>query len=434
MLKKLIKWSIATLLLLIALFFMLNQFDEKLQPEAELLLKPRQTQIPPEKNAYFSLIGLAAPSGVSAASWGLKISQSNASQDKQPAAAKPLCDLEEHHCLRIARQYPQQLQDALLKQQELTARYLSARQLPQFVEDGINPYPNFSAAFRAQTLRHAQIGLWAAAGQMDAVWAELAEDMAFQRRNLAGAQTLIGKMVSLSALQRDYVLLADLVHEQPDARASALLTPLTPAEQDMLPAIQHEFRLASNDLRAFKYDLMREESGQTASWMDFIRAPLMEHLLLRNATINRVYQLEQADEALARALPTDFAHKRAEAQALTARFAVVNWRNVYNPVGKWLIDYGRADYHRYIRRPVELDAFLRLLTLQQQIISLDISANDIPHFLASSATELHDPFTGQAVAWDAVHRELFIATDNSPLQYLRFGKNRQRIALPLSVK
>ena len=432
MLKKITLWSIATLLLLIALFFMLNQIDEKLQPEAEKLLQPRQIQVPPEKNAYFSLIGLSAPSGENAAAWGMKISQSNVPQDKQSKAAKPLCDLEEHHCLRIANQYPKQLQHALLQQQELTNRYLSARQLPQFAESGDNPYPDFSAAFRAQTLRHAQVGLWVAEGKMDAVWVELAEDMAFQRRNLAGAQTLIGKMVSLSALQRDYVLLADLMRTQPNARVSTLLAPLTLAERDMLPAIQHEFRLSAASLRAFKY--VPEEWGHAASWIDFIRAPLMKNLLLRNASINRIYQLEQADESVAQASPQNLAQKRAEAQALMTQLAKINWRNFYNPVGKWLIDLNRADYHRYIRRPWELNAFMRLLTLQQQIIEQNISANDIPQFLARSTVELHDPFTEKAVAWDAAQHELFIATDNSPLQYLRFGKNRQRIALPLSVK
>lgn len=441
------KWFVAALLLLVALFFIVNHIDETLQPNAEQLLQPQLVQIPPENNAYFTLIGLSAPSGVSAAEWGMKIAQTNTLHDGTPPVIPPsssplVCDFEDHHCLRLAKQNPAQLQQALIAQAELVTRFVAARQYPQFAESSgkqsIDPFPNFSAAFRAQTLRHAQIGIWVEAGNMDAVMTELAEDMAFQRRCIAGAQTLIGKMVTLAALQRDYVMLADLVREKPSEMAAyktqvrALLTPLSPVEHDMLPAIRHEFRMLSNSLRSFKYDLLREEWGQPAVWIDTIRAPLMENLLLRNASINRLYQFEQADEALARALPLHFAQKQAEAQALAMQLSDVDWRYLYNPVGKWLVDLSRADYHRYIIRPFELNAFIQLLALQQQITEQNIADADIAQFLTSKVATSPNPFTGQAVGWDASRRELFIPTEGSPIQYKRYGKNRQRIALPLA--
>lgn len=443
-LTKVAKWIIAALLLLVAVFFIVNHLDETLQPNAEQLLQPQLVQIPPESNAYFTLIGLSAPSGVSAAEWGMKISQGNKVHTPPALSNDSVCDLEEHHCLRLAKQHPEQLQQALIAQAELATRYVAARQFPQFAESSgkqnLDPFPNFSAAFRAQALRHAQIGLWVEAGNIDAVMTELTEDMAFQRRCLAGAQTLIGKMVTLAALQRDYVLLADLVREKPaemvaqQTRVRALLTPINTAERDMLPAIRHEFRMLSNALRSFKYDLLREEWGQPAVWIDAIRAPLMENLLLRNASINRLYQLEQADEALAQAAPQSFALKQAEAQALMIQLSEVDWRYFYNPVGKWLVDLSRADYHRYILRPLELDAFIRLLTLQQQVTAQNITDADIPQFLTSKVATLPNPFNGQAVGWDATRRELYIPTEASPLQYKRYGKNRQRIALPLARK
>ncbi len=147
-----------------------------------------------------------------------------------------------------------------------------------------------------------------------------------------------------------------------------------------------------------------------------------------------MYQLEQADEALARTLPQNFARKQAEVHALSMQLSEVNWRYLYNPVGKWLIDLSRMDYHRYIRRPLELDALIRLMTLQQQIMVLGIADADMPKFLASHLASLPNPFSGQAVGWDGERRELYIQTDDSPIQYLRFGKNRQRIALPLTRK
>ncbi|MDD4964116.1 MAG: hypothetical protein PHI11_09400 [Gallionella sp.] len=439
-----IKWIVATLVLLTILFFILNHIDESLQPDAEKLLHPSLLEVPPEKNAYFTLIGLTAPSGVNAAEWGLKTSQAHRLYTPPILSNDPVCDLEAQHCLRLANQHPEQLQQALAAQPELVARYIAARQFPQFSEStgkqSIDPYPNFSAAFRAQTLRHAQIALWVEAGKMDAVLAELTEDMAFQRRCLTGAQTLIGKMVTLAALQRDYVLLADLMRAKPSemaaqqAKVHALLIPLTATERDMLPAIRHEFRMLSAALRSFKYESLREEWAQAAVWIDTIRAPLMENLLLRNASINRLYQLEQADEALARALPQHFAQKQAEARALSIQLSDVDWRYIYNPVGKWLVELSRVDYHRYIRRPHELDAFIRLMILQQQITDMNITEANLPAFLNNSAPELHNPFNGQPVSWDADRHELFIELAGGALQYKRYGKNRQRIALPLAIK
>lgn len=432
---KIIRWLAVSLVLGIAAFFLCNQFDETLQPDAAALLQPPVSSVDPQHNAYFTLIGLSASSGVDATAWGQKIAKLTRTEPLVlMPLPKPVCDLDTHHCLRLARQQPDVLQQALLNQQLLQTRYLTARQFTQFEEvvgqAATDPLPNFSAAFRAQTLRHAQIGLWVEAGNIPAVLDELAADMAFQRQCLAGAKTLIGKMVSLAALLRDYTLLADLMREHlltgHTVRVMALLQPLTAAERNMLPAIQHEFRVFVGALRGFRYDFVRSELGYSVHTFDALLNPLADSLLLPNATINRLYRLEQADEALAMATPAHFAQAYSAAQDLMMQFSESRWDRLYNPVGKILIDIGRADYHRYIHRPLEANAFIYLLNLHWQILEQKIPDAAIPAFLAAH------PFEGKAVLWDAPRHELFIATpQNSAIQYARFGKGHQRIAVPL---
>lgn len=433
---KIIKWLAISLVLCIAAFLLLNQFDETLQPGAAALLQPTASLVDPQHNAYFTLIGLSAPSGVDATTWGLKVAKlTHLEPLAQSPLSKPICDLDAQHCLRLAKQQPDLLQKALLDQQLLQTRYLTARQFAQFEESvwqtATDPLPNFSAAFRAQTLRHAQIGLWVEAGNVSAVLDELAADIAFQRLRLAGSKTLIGKMVSLAALLRDYTLLADLMREKPALLAghsthiTALLQPLTATERTMLPAVQHEFRVFAGAVRSFRYDFMRSELGYSAHTFDALLNPLADSLLQPNATINRLYRLEQTDEALAMATPAQFAQAHSATQDLVMQFSESRWDRFYNPVGKILIDIGRADYHRYLHRPLEINAFIYLLSLHQQILDQKIPDTAIPAFLAAH------PFEGKAVAWDAPRHELFIPTENSAMQYARFGKGHHRIAVPL---
>jgi hypothetical protein len=437
---KTIKWLVFSLVLCVVALFLINQFDETLKPEVSVLLQSPPSRVLSAQNAYFALIGLSAPSGVSPADWGQKLSQTPALHNQSAVStAKPICDLEAHHCLRLARQQAALLQKALLEHQTLHARYLSARQLPLFEEisgKSINdPLPNFSTMLRAQMLCHAQIALWIEDKKITEALTELQRDITFQRRSLAGSQTLIGKMVALAALQRDYVLLADLMREQPSLMAGqgvqvrALLQPLTENEQSLLPAVRHEFRMSVGLIQHFHFRDVQADLGRTPTWFDAVRAPVIEHFLLPNASINQLYQLEQADELLAHAASGDFQRIFDQSIAVTNQLAEQHWRDVYNPVGKWLIALSRGDYSRYLRRPLEMNAFVHLLTLQQDIIDQHISDKAIPAFLA--AHSLRNPFDGQAVEWDAPRHELFIRIDATAIQYKRFGKGHQRISVPL---
>lgn len=429
---KIIKWLVLLLVCSIASFFLLNQFDQTLQPGAAALLRTFPSQVPTQQNAYFTLIGLRAPSNVSPSEWGLKLAN-NAVTETAAETDKVVCDLEKQHCLRLARVSPEILRAALARESLLQSRYLAARQFSDFEEVlESDMMPNFSAAFRAQALRHAQIALWLEAGKIAPLVVELQADMAFQRRSLRGARSLIGKMVLLSALQRDYVLLADLLRAHPErmatqqAQVMAMLQPLAVDEQAMLPVVRSEFRALAGLINALHHRAFPAELTAAPSWL----ATLQGYVFLPKATINRLYRFEQADERLARVPPAQFFTTQQQVAAAQADLGQRTWRDIYNPLGREVIALARVDYQQYLRRPWELNVFIRLLQLQQQLTNRHIPDAEIATFLAQNA--LRNPFDDGAIGWDVQRRELFVELDHAAIQQQRFGYGRGRIALPLN--
>ena len=429
---KIIKWLALLLVCSIASFFLLNQFDQPLQTGAAALLRPIPRQIPDQQNAYFTLIGLNAPSNINAAEWGMKLVQ-NQVTETSPETDKVVCDFEKQHCLRLARQSPERLRAALAREQLLQSRYLAARQYSGYAEVlETDVLPNFSAAFRAQALRHAQIALWLETGQIAPLVAELQADMAFQRRGLRGARSLIGKMVLLSALQRDYVLLADLLRAHPErmttqrAQVAAMLQPLAAEEQDMLPVVRAEFRALAGMVSSLRHHSFPAELDVAPSWLGALKG----YVFLPKATINRLYGFEQTDETLARVPAQQFSATQQQMMATQAGLVRRTWRDIYNPLGLDVIALARVDYQHYLRRPLELNVFIRMLQLQQQLVEQHVPEANIAGFLAQST--LRNPFDGEAIGWDARQRELFIELDRAAIQQSRFGYSRGRIAVPLS--
>lgn len=446
-LGKIIKWLAFSLVLCVAALFLINQFDETLQPEVAALLQPPISKVPPEQNAFFTLVGLSAPSGVNAAAWGERYVREQAvyrpAIHSGVASPKSLCDLEGNHCLRLAHKQPEVLKQALLERQELNARYLAARALPH-VAEVIEVYsveaaiPNFPIMLRGQELRFAQIGLWVEAGKMDEVMAELGADIAFARRWCAGAQSLLGKMIASAMLQRDYVLLADLMREKPALMASqhvrmgALLTPLTPTELSMLSSIRTEFLVVANWARAARtpQDVFLSTVSDSPAWLARIQGFLLKGLFLPNASINMAYQSAQINERMARASPQQLAQVHREVQEWVKQLQAVDRHMFYNPAGKWVLKENVVDFNDYVRRPMITNVFIQLLTLQQQIVDQHIPDAAIPAFLAASP--LRNPFDGNAVEWDAPRHELFIPMDSTgEMRYSRFGKGHHRVAVPL---
>lgn len=424
-----IKKIIWLLFCLLGGWLLMNQFDQPLQPGAAKLLHSAP-MVAPEQNAYFALLGLDAPPTENVLAWGKKISL-NQLPELPKQADKPVCDLDKSHCLKLARQTPHLLQQALQQNSLLQTRYVAARQMPVLQEAFDDDAAlNFSAALRAQMLRHAQMALWLEAGAIAPLMQELREDMVFQRRGLIGARGLITKMVFLAALQRDYVLLADLLRAHPaqlapySAQVQALLSSLTPTERDLLPVVQREFQWQAKMMRSLG------QQGGGAEWLgNWSRHLPVRWLFLPNATVNKLYRLAQGEAQLAQAEPTQFAVIHQQVTQRQAQLLQRSWRDVYNPLGTELVRIAIVDFHAYLRRPWELEAFIRLMQLQQALARQTVPDEQISHWLGQQS--VRDPFSGEAIAWDPARRELFIPLDRPGMPYLRFGRERDRLALPL---
>ncbi len=414
-------------------YWLMNSIDQPLLPGAASLANVVKPVAVPPQNAYFALLGLDAPASENSVDWGRRVA-GNLSHTPAMTSGKPVCDLESQHCLKLARQTPTVLQQALREQARLQARYVAARQLPHFVEvfdDEVTL--DYSAALRAQMLRHAQMALWLESGQIAAILQELRVDMAFQRRGLVAARSLISKMVWLAALQRDYVLLADLLrahptHLQPYMReVQVLLQPLSVAERDMRPVLRQEFQWMAKVVR---YSAHQAWFGGTSEpgWLKHLPAFVAARLFLPNATLNRCYQLEQLDEQLAQVGSREFMAQQSQVAAQQGHWLQPSWRDYYNPAGWEMLRLIRVDYRGYLRRPWEFDMWLRLLQLQVQARQQGVAERQMGAWVA--VQPLRDMFQDAPVQWDERRRELYVPLAHPAMPYGRFGHGNERLALP----
>jgi hypothetical protein len=123
----------------------------------------------------------------------------------------------------------------------------------------------------------------------------------------------------------------------------------------------------------------------------------------------------------------------AEAERLrdrqgSGRAAGVEW--LYNPFGKLVVSEF-SDYSSYFLRVRDLDALARLVRAQVEVKAGAIAPQDVEAFLAKSAPEWRDPFTGAPMRWDAAARQIWFQPSNERIARDAIGGRKDRVAITL---
>lgn len=456
---KLFKWLLILLIVLVGLLFSINAFDEELRPEAAAALVWPEPNPNPAENAYFTLVGLSASPGQDATVWGQRWvatmnqarSRSEAQAAEKALAATPLKFAGSSSALCVFRAdqpcAPQAAQRAAAIGQlaagnaELLARYSVLRAMPEFVEvykpqSVAHPPVDLSVYSAAQRLVLSQALAGIERDDGDSTLQLIADDIDLQRRILAGATSLIVKMVANAALARDYQALAELIRRRPAlasfeaATLQRALAPLGKQELALRPAMMAEFRAVAGVLDdpaiadpasyqaiqvlglASPADGAFTPTVLKASVFDAVLTPLLNGtaalLLQKNATRNRQYEFLNAIAALDEVPATRLGEAE---QALRARVDEgIDWSWVYNPLGKLILSVATPDFSKYKRRQLDVEGLRRLVALQAWIAADRIADADIPALLAESDRSLADPYTDRAMRWDAEKRALVFET------------------------
>lgn len=437
-LKKTLKWSVIVLasvaigipLLLAAI----NAVDQNLKPEAIAFADFLDDEVPEQDNGYFAWVGLSAPANekphaVGTATVAL-INQRLASHSLEtivdpasllgPNALKfkggvsGLCGRDSNNCLARYQAKETDIKKWLIENQIFLERYRGLYAYPQFRET-IRPHlrtPTIYEPSLVAGLARAQHALTAIHGNPQTALRQLRDDTNYWRSILQQSRSLISRMIAVAAIQGNTQLISEIIASisidpQTLAVASQASQPLTVSERDLSKVFRYEFGFTMDvfsNISQYKNDPCPSDS-----WTDCLSGTLMSTFLFKpNATINLSYE-RLARMARLASLPaqewnTRIRARREERDRDNMLFV---WHIFYNPVGKILDAIAKPAYESYSGRIHNLDGFLRLVSLQTAVKRAGILDSAVEKFLVDTAPEQRNPYTGEAMQWDAGSRVIY---------------------------
>ena len=419
-----------------------NRTDEALTPASEALVAPRPVGGDATNNAYFMLLGMAAPAAADAAAVGRDWDQAlfaryggSGPPPEGPAPELPASPLDaawrdslrcngfERDCLAHYRALGPELERFAVEYAFLVARYRRLVELPVYADRPpasiLEPLPAFTDLLALDGFASAQAVAACEAGRCDQALRDVAASVAAWRRVLAATHGLVAKMVFTRALQEKLALVNALAQRYPDflpagaPLPAALGEPLTPAERGLdRPVASEVHMLARTLLNLDAASGQAAFSGRTAQPAD-LRSRLSDHMYRRHATVNMIaarlpyYPVESRWRQTTENRPV----------APPVRWPSGSFWSDYldNPTGKILLAIAAPEFGSYVDRLLDLDGWLRLTALHLQIRSGAVPDAAVPALLAAQAQRLGDPYTGQPMAWDPGNRTLwFQGRGNAP--------------------
>lgn len=362
--------------------------DAARQPvPAVLQLAP--PQVPESLNAFVDLQGLRAPDGADVHAAGLASLRGEPQADtgRQQWPQDPLrhCKLRHEDCVAHWRAQPEATRALLASAAPLVARCERLAQaeawderLPERPTQGPRvgasyaalPPPNFADLTACVQAFGMKAALAAGAGSRTAAKTELIRADRLARLALAGARSLIGVMVSLSAVQSNWLLAAELKARGELDRDGVmpLLTPLPAAALSPRAWAPHESR--------FSDELIQElvDESRDCGAADGLLSASVTSLLDRMVCTLRLGVLPQATvqenqarwQARLAAAPETGPVACEVLEAEPWRERESRWLAWRNTVGRWLLDTAGVGWSPYAAR--QLDAELLRLTLGAQLL------------------------------------------------------------------
>jgi len=419
--------AVATLLLAAAGWLVLLR-DPPLRPEVEAALAP-PPRLAQDANLFYPLAGFDAAPGRDPAQEGYRaVSRVNAllatgsphaTEDDvtaawvQPAAALAEpgavpCSLHEQGCIASLRARRDEVRAAASANAELLSRYASLARFPRFQTDVLadlrTPLPRFALLLDVHRLAIADRLLAALDGNAAARRA-LASNVAFLRRLLRQADSLLVKMVAASMLAQALHASSAAMREGPAGEDSpGPLAPLTEDELSMDAPLRGEFRFVASGVGALVGERLLEREMNLPPWFPEL---LLRPLFKPNRTLEREHTCSRAVRARAR---------RAVGGAMlpgeqAADPCPPRWRDwLLNPVGTILSSVARPDVTRYAARLRALQGLVTLVNARRALSRAQVADDRIGPWLAQRRDRFHGPFAGDALAWDAQTRTLSFAS------------------------
>lgn len=269
-------WILGVVAVAVGAVLAVNAFDESPSAEAKALLVIAPPPPASERNGYVDVLGFGAPEGEKPYSTGVKVLAALRAQDQPGFNTTPeweatfkLASVQVDKQVRtyapgvksfleLAAAKPE-LAQLIAKHDALLGRYRLMRDKPEYVE---LYYPARDASRNPvglSSLQHLVLlsaAVQANAGNLEGAVRELEQENAFHRKAAAAAPTLRQKVIAVTFLQHNALLVSDLARTKAAAvapylpRLEALMRPLSAEETDMAKVLRLDAGLWASMLRS----------------------------------------------------------------------------------------------------------------------------------------------------------------------------------------
>ena len=258
-------------------------------------------------------------------------------------------------------------------------------------------------------------------GRSQAGVARLEQDTRIARRVMGASDSLLCKMVATDMLRRALLAYSELLSTQRSsaAQVTALTSSLervagdlTPAERSLAAPLDYEARI----LRTLVLQLAHGDTTSAGSPAERLALFATPVLLKPDATTNLQSELLDLETPLMTRDAAGFAlGVGAVREALTQRsasFAALDWRALYNPLGKTLAS-DPPDLTGAAARVHDVEVLLRAVRLKARMERAAVPFADAQRFATSSEPRLVDPYSGAPFEWRAADAALVLPQQGS---------------------
>ncbi|MBY0572560.1 MAG: hypothetical protein K2P84_02665 [Undibacterium sp.] len=393
---------------LLLIIINLPMFDEELRPDVKLA-NQIPSEIDPQQNAYFSLLGMQASAEKDMHLVGVQLTARHVQnreqhqQDELTAADREEIaggeDLDRAWLEQYSSCNSRKVSGCLAKMvAEIEKKpvtdvrfQVAMRRYKQLIEMGQyqdlqraspgTPLPQFGTPLRFAKIYLAQLSI-----EKDPLvfLIALKKDMKFWRMVLNQSTTLISKMIATAVISNDLQYLSEFLQNktfttQQQRLIQELLVVLSKDELDISKAIWGEGRMMMSIYNSMKENQLVRMTSQY------------------NATLNIYYDFAvKPDIDLAKLSSMKLA--QALSQTRPSRQLPLTWSpsSLYNIMGKLLVVDASPSFIEYIARVHDLNGMILLVQLQLSLKSLPIEALED----GIKKSPIKNPYTNQAMLWN----------------------------------
>ncbi len=436
--QKILYWSLRLViglalfaLLLVAVFVAINWKDEKLSPDALAILREPEIRLPDEKNGFYILREIEAANDVPLMETGIKEVKAEKQLASQGVAAlqqyarqwntakaqnfsweQGRCQKIAGNCVQHDLEHREELSALMAQNQLLAERYALMRAMPDYQEIQLaNPaamLPAYSPVMKAADMLITQAALDIADGKWEAGLQQLDSNDRQIRLMLSNSESLISKMVMQAALRRQARVVSELAvlypgfFENNDEHLMRLVRSLTDNEKSLTAAYTYEARSQMNSFLSLRQATLLEDKASGKPFWPF--SVLGAYAYHANASANRIAACWLVIIETSKQDARDINATRENLSALEMQmfghgvFSFLNY--VYNPVGKIVLQIAMPDQLAYLDRTRDMEAYLRLVSLQLNILSNKVPKADIASFVNHAPAGLRNPYDATPMVWD----------------------------------